>query len=173
MAMLARPVSVDLAKTPVLCWSWYIDGVADKADMRRKSGDDYAARVYVAFDMPDSAMSGSTRMKLALARKLYGAAVPDAAVIYIWDNRNPVGTARRSAYTDRSQLVVAESGDGRAGKWVTARADVAADFSRAFGGKPGRPIQLAIAADGDNTKRTGRAAFSNLHFVSRDQKCSA
>ena len=31
----------------------------------------------------------------------------------------------------------------------------------------------AIAADGDNTKSTGRAAFSDIHFVRRDQRCAA
>jgi hypothetical protein len=172
MAMLARPIAVDLAQTPVLCWSWYIDGVATNADMRKRSGDDYAARIYIAFDMPDSALGAGTKMKLAFARKFYGIAVPDAAVIYVWDNRNPVGTARRSSYTDRLQLVVAESGGAHAGKWVTERADVAADFARAFGGKPGKPVQLAVAADGDNTKRKGMAAFANISFVSRDQKCA-
>ena len=172
MAMLARPVTVDLGKTPVLCWSWHVDSIAVKGDMRRKSGDDYAARVYVAFDMPDSALSAGTKMMLSVARKLYGADVPDAAVIYVWDNKNPVGTARRSAYTNRSQLIVAESGAARVGKWVSERADVGADFAKAFGGKPGRPTQLAVAADGDNTLRSGRAAFSNIHFVGRDQKCA-
>ena len=171
MAMLARPVTVDLGKTPVLCWNWHVDSIAVKGDMRRKSGDDYAARVYVAFDMPDSALSAGTKMMLSVARKLYGD-VPDAAVIYVWDNRNAVGTARRSSYSNRLQLIVAESGAGRVGKWVSERADVGADFAKAFGGKPGRPVQLAVAADGDNTQRSGRAAFSNIHFVGRDQKCA-
>jgi len=38
----------------------------------------------------------------------------------------------KSSYTDRSQFIVAESGGGRAGGWVSERADVATDFSRAF-----------------------------------------
>jgi hypothetical protein len=172
MAMLARPVTVDLGKTPMLCWSWHVDSIAVKGDMRRKSGDDYAARVYVAFDMPDSALSACTKLMLSVSRKLYGVDVPDAAVIYVWDHRNAVGTARRSAYTNRSHLIVAETGAARVGKWVNERVDVGADFARAFGGKPGRLVQLAVAADGDNTRRSGRAAFANIHFVGRDQKCA-
>jgi Protein of unknown function (DUF3047) len=171
MALIARPVSLDLSATPILCWRWFIETPVAKADMSRRSGDDYAARVYVAFDMPDSALSAGTKLKLGVARSMFGRAVPDAAVTYVWDNRHPVGTARKSAYTDRSQLVVAESGSKRAGTWVTERADVAADFSRAFGGKPGKPIQLAVAADGDNTKSRGRAGFADIHFVDRDRPC--
>lgn len=172
MSLMSRPISVDLAEKPILCWRWYVDAPVAKADMTRKSGDDYAARVYIAFDMPDSVLSGSTKFKLKIARSMFGRSVPDAAVVYVWDNKHPVGTARRSAYTDRSQLIVAESGSGRAGSWVTKRADVAGDFAKAFGNKPGKPIQLAVASDGDNTNSKGRAAFADIQFVGRDQPCA-
>lgn len=172
MALMARPIAVDLDENPMLCWRWFVEAPVAKADMRRRSGDDYAARVYVAFDMPEESLDAGTKLKLRIARGIFGKALPDAAVTYVWDNRNPVGTARKSAYTDRSQLVVAETGAARAGVWVAERVDVAADFARAFGGKPGKPVQLAIAADGDNTKSKGRAAFADIHFVTRDQPCA-
>jgi DUF3047 family protein len=172
MSLMARPVEIDLAEKPILCWRWYVDSPVVKADMTRRTGDDYAARVYIAFDMPDSALSGSTKFKLKMARTMFGRTVPDAAVVYVWDNSHPVGTARKSSYTDRSQLVVAETGNARAGSWVTERADVASDFAKAFGGKPGKPIQLAVASDGDNTKSKGRAAFADLHFVGRTEPCA-
>lgn len=172
MSLMARPIAVDLAERPVACWRWYVDGPIQKADMTRKAGDDYAARIYIAFDMPDSALSGSTRFKLKMARAMFGRSLPDAAVVYVWDNRHPVGTARRSSYTDRSQLIVAETGSGRAGSWVTERVDVAADFARAFGNKPGKPIQLAVATDGDNTRSKGHAAFADIHFVGRGEPCA-
>lgn len=172
MALLARPLLVDLSTTPILCWRWLIDTPVARGDMTKKSGDDYAARVYVAFDMPDSALSASTRLKLGIARRLFGGNVPDAALNYVWDNRNPVGTRRKSAYTDRAELIVAETGTARAGTWVTERADVAADFAQAFGNRPGRPIQIAIASDTDNTGSIARAAFADLRFVTRRQSCS-
>ncbi len=173
MSLLARPIRVDLDKTPVLCWHWYVEGPVQKADMKRRGGDDYAARVYVAFDMPDSALSPATRLKLRMARGLFSRSIPDAAVVYVWDNIHPVGTARKSSYTDRSQLVVTETGVGRAGKWVAERADLAADFAKAFQRQPGTPTQLAVAADGDNTGSSGRAAFADIHFVARDEPCGA
>lgn len=172
MALLARPLTIELAATPVLCWRWRIDAPVAAADLRRKAGDDYAARVYVAFDIPDASLSGGTKFKLGIARRLFGAAVPDAALNYVWDNRNPVGTEAKSAYTDRAQLIVAETGAARAGRWVTERADVAADFARAFGGVPGKPIQLAVAVDTDNTRSAARGAFADLHFVARNQRCA-
>jgi len=171
MSVLVRPIRIDLAKTPVLCWRWLVSGPVRNADMTKKSGDDYAARVYVAFDVPDSALSGSTKFKLRMARGLFGKDLPDAAVVYVWDNRNPVGTARKSSYTDRSQLIVAETGGARAGSWVSERVDLASDYAKAFRNQPGTPTQIAVAADGDNTKSSGRAAFADIQFVARNQQC--
>ena len=61
---------------------------------------------------------------------------------------------------------------GLGATWVSERADVAADFALAFGNKPGTPIQIAVASDTDNTKSIARAAFADLHFVSRRQSCA-
>lgn len=171
MALLARPLTVDLKATPMLCWRWQVDLPVAKADLRRKDGDDYAARIYVSFDLPDSALSRGTKFKLGIARRLFGADVPDAALNYVWDNRNPVGTIRPSPYTDRARLIVAQTGAAQAGRWVSERRDVAADFARSFGDVPGRATQIAIASDTDNTKSAARAAFADLHFVGRDQPC--
>lgn len=133
MALLARPVEVDLNRTPVLCWRWRVDAPLIKADMATKAGDDYAARVYVSFAMPPAELSFMTRAKLKLARSIYGDAVPDAAINYVWDNRYPVGTRKPNAYTDRTRMIVAESGARNAGKWVVARHDVQQDMVAEFG----------------------------------------
>jgi hypothetical protein len=172
MALLARPVSVDLARTPILCWRWLVEVPVAKADMRTRRGDDYAARIYVSFDIPDERLSAGTRMKLGLGRRMFGTDLPDAALNYVWDNKHPVGTRAKSAYTDRAELIVAETGAARAGSLVAERADIAADFFRAFGGVPGTVTQLAIATDTDNTGSTARAAFADLHFVARNERCA-
>jgi len=172
MALLARPLQVDLAGTPILCWRWLVDAPVAAADLKTKKGDDYAARIYVAFDIPDDRMSAGTRMKLGIGRRMFGGSLPDAALNYVWDNKHAVGTRAKSAYTDRAELVVAETGGARAGQWVTERADIAADFARAFGGVPGSVTQLALASDTDNTGSTARAAFADLHFVGRGERCA-
>ena len=96
MALLARPIKVDLAQTPVLCWRWWVQNAVAKGDIRKKAGNDFAARVYVSFDMPDSALSAGAKMKLGMARRVLGMAVPDAAVTYVWDT-----TARSLALKSR------------------------------------------------------------------------
>jgi hypothetical protein len=170
MSLLGRPITVDLNATPVLCWRWRIGATLSQADMLRRDGDDYAARVYVSLRLPASALGLGLRAQLALARAMWGPDVPDAAINYVWDNRQPVGTTRPNAYTDRAQMIVLRSGDGEAGRWVWERVDVRRDSTRLFG--PGNEaVQLAITADTDNTQSFARSGFADFHFVAVDRAC--
>ncbi len=171
MSLLARPVTVNLNKTPVLCWRWRIDAPLVKADMKTKSGDDYAARVYVSFALPPSEIGWILRSKLALARSIWGDAVPDAALNYVWDNRYPIGTHMPNAYTDRTRMIVAETGAVNAGKWVEERHDVLKDFYAEFGPLDARLIQLAVASDTDNTGETAHAGFADFKFIEGGARC--
>jgi hypothetical protein len=171
MALLARPITVDLAATPILCWRWRIVAPVAGADMRRKAGDDYAARVYVGFDIADGQLGLATKMKLGLARRMFPGPIPDAAVNYVWDNVHPIGTTAPNAYTDRARMVVAQSGAANAGRWVEQRADLAGDYARAFPGTTAKATSIAVAVDTDQTGGSARGWFADLHFVSQDQAC--
>ncbi len=171
MALLGRPVEVDLQATPVLCWRWRVEDVVKSADMGRRSGDDYAARVYVALALPPEAISMVDKAALTLARGIYGPSVPDAAINYVWDNRHPVGTRRPNAYTSRAMMIVRRSGTAEAKQWVEERVNVLDDAASAFGSARPRALLVAIASDADNTGESARAGFADLHFVARDERC--
>jgi len=170
--MLARSVTIDLGRTPFLCWRWRIDAPLKSADMMRKDGDDYAARVYLSFDVSPERLGLGTRMGLSLARSVHGGQVPDAAINYIWDNRNPVGTWQANAYTERARMLVLRSGAGEAGRWINERRDVGADFLAAFGYAPLRLTGVAIATDTDNTGEEARAGFADFRFVATADDCA-
>jgi hypothetical protein len=171
MALLARPVEVNLQSTPMLCWRWRVENIVNKADLNTKAGDDYAARVYVAFKLPADKIDLGLRIKLSLARGIYGDHVPDAALNYVWDNKHPIGLRKFNAYTDRTQMIVQRSGTAQAGAWVNERVDILADVVRAYGSDQAKINLLALASDTDNTKEEVRAGFADLHFVGRDQPC--
>jgi hypothetical protein len=173
MALLGRSATVDLQKTPFLCWQWRIDAPVASADMNRKSGDDYAARVYLTFSVPPEQLGFTTRTKLALARSIYGDQVPDAALNYIWDNKHPVETLQNNAYTDRARMLVLRSGAGKAGGWVSERRHVGKDFQRAFGDVGGKLTGIAIASDTDNTGEEAHAGFADFRFVATEAACPA
>ena len=171
MALLGRALEVDLQVTPILCWQWRIDAPITSADMTKKSGDDYAARVYLNFDVPADQLDFATRSKLALGRTLYGDHLPAAAINYIWDNRHPVGTWQNNVYTDRARMLVLRSGADDAGRWVGERRDVRQDFRAAFGELSGRLKSIALASDTDNTGETAHAGFADFRFVATTADC--
>lgn len=171
MALMARTVKVDLDKTPILCWAWRIDAVLEKADMTKKSGDDYAARMYVAFKLPDSEKSFGLRIKLALARKIFGEHVPDLALNYVWDNKQPVGTQIPNAYTDRAQMIVLQQGNDNAQQWMVERRNVLHDAQQAFGELSYKPSLIGLAADTDNTGEQAHSGFADIYFVAEDSPC--
>ena len=170
MSMMASAVDVDLTDTPVLCWRWRVNRVLDKADMTERFGDDYAARLYLSVAIPESEQSLGLKLQLGLARSIWGDQVPDGAINYVWDNRQPVGTAMPNAYTDRVTMVVAESGARRAGSWVQQRQHVGKEIARLFPAST-RAVQIALAADTDNTGEAVVAEFADIRFVSDQTPC--
>ncbi len=172
MSLMARPLAVDLKATPILCWRWRVSGPLSRADMTQRSGDDHAARVYVSLSIPLQEQGFGLRTQLRLARALWGSDVPDAAINYVWDNRQPVGTEMPNAYTDRAVMVVLRSGSAEAGHWVWERRDVAQDAARLFGASA-RPVQLAVTVDTDNTQDVATSGFADFHFVAANARCVA
>ncbi len=167
MSGLTHAVRVDIRQFPLLRWRWKISAPLKSADMTTKSGDDYAARIYVIFDYPLEKLPFGTRAKFKLAESLYGQKIPTAALNYVWDNRQPVGTIQPNTYTDRARMIVAQSGAARAGQWVTETRDLAADFRAAFGEEAPDIVAVALATDTDNTGESAIAWYGDIEFLPR------
>lgn len=153
---------LNISATTTLSWRWKVDHSVAAADLSRKSGDDFAARVYVFFDVPRASLSWLQRMKLSLASRTLGHTMPTAALCYVWDNRHPVGTIAPSAYFGQIRTIVLQSGDAHAGTWQSQRRDLAADFRAAFGRMAPRVSGIALASDTDNTHGHVKAWFGDL-----------
>lgn len=153
---VAHDLAADPAATPRLAWRWKVDRVVEKADLATKAGDDFAARVYVFFDMPVETLPLGARMKALLARAVWGERLPTAALCYAWDNRHPPGTRTWNPYTDRVRTVVLRS--GQPGAWAAESRDLEADFREAFGAQwPGPVPRVTGIAAGNDTDQTGEA----------------
>lgn len=147
-----------------LDWRWKISNAVPQSALASKATDDYAARVYVFFDYDKSRLSFADRVRIDVARTLYGADLPTAALCYVWGTADAVGTIAPNPYTDRVRMIVLQRGDTRAGQWVSESRDLAADFRAAFGEPAPAVTGIALGADTDNTGATVEARFSDLRL---------
>lgn len=138
-------IKVDPETMPILSWQWQIDDVLVKGDATKKSGDDYAARIYVVFPSP---LFWRTK-----------------ALNYIWDNKLAKGTIIANAYTKNAMMVVVESGSEYKGKWVKEERNVRGDYLAAFGEEPPAVGAIAIMTDTDDTGETARAWYGPIRLM--------
>ena len=167
MSGLLHALRIEAGVPATLHWRWRVAAPVVAADLLRKDGDDYAARLYVLFDYPRSKLSFATRARMRLAEALHGEPLPTAALNYVWDNRQPVGTIRPNAYTDRARMIVVQSGAARAGQWVEETRDLRADFRAAFGEEAPAIVGIALATDTDNTGEIARAWYGDIALLPR------
>jgi hypothetical protein len=136
---------VNLARTPILEWSWKVTVLPKGADGRRAATDDQAGQIYVAWP----------RFPQALRSQVIG---------YIWDTTAPAGSTFKSQKTGTVTYVVVRSGAADLGKWLTERRDVRADFKRIYGEEPEDPSGISIGIDSDDVKSTSEAFFGRIVF---------
>ena len=165
---LYRPLDLDLRAHPRLTWRWKIGNVLVNGDARTKKGDDYAARVYVAFRHDPARATAWERATYGAYRLLYGTYPPRAALNYIWDNKLPPGTTLDNAYTDRARMIVLRSGEADVGRWVTETRNVVDDYRRLFGGDPPPIAGVAVMTDTDDTGERVVAWYDALAFLTAE-----
>jgi rSAM/selenodomain-associated transferase 2 len=165
---LYRVLDLDPRVHQVLAWRWKVDNVIEKADARTRKGDDYAARVYVAFRYDPARATLWERTTYGIYRVIYGKYPPRGVLNYVWDNRLPVGTVLDNAYTGRAKMIVVESGPALAGRWVSEARNVYDDYRLAFGGEPPRIAGVAVMTDTDDTGESAVAYYDAITLRARD-----
>ena len=165
MASVMHPLHFDPRDYPVAEWRWKITHLLRKSDMAAKSGDDFPARFYVLFDYDITRLPFATRVKIRLARALFGEEVPLAVLCYVWDGKSIQGVSAWSPYTERVRIIVAESGDAHLNQWVTVKRNIVDDFRAAFGEDPPQVSGVAVATDTDNTGESVTAFYGDIRFI--------
>ncbi|MFO7931230.1 MAG: DUF3047 domain-containing protein [Desulfosalsimonas sp.] len=148
---LIRKMPIDPEKYPVIQWSWKATGVYEKGDVTKKSGDDYPARLYIAFEYDPDKVGFLERAKFKAIKTIHGQYPPAAALTYIWASNAPEGKTVPNAFTDRARMIVAESGREKTGTWVSESRNILEDYKMAFGEDPPMIRAIAIMTDSDNT----------------------
>jgi len=159
---LIRKFDLPAHGRPVLAWRWKVDNLIAKGDVTRKEGDDYPARLYVAFRYSPERLDLGERIKYAAARFLYGEYPPHAGLNYIWETKAPEGTLVTNPFVARVKMIVVESGPARLRQWISYERDIVADYRRAFGEDPPPISGVALMTDSDNTGESAVAYYGDI-----------
>jgi hypothetical protein len=161
---LMRRIAIDPREYPIVQWRWKAANVLEKADIHRKEGDDYPARIYIAFEYDPDKLGLSDRIKYGVAKMLHGEHPPHAVLNYLWASKAPVGLVAPNAYTDRSMMIVVQSGAENLNAWVEEERNIYEDYKKAFKDEPPAISGVAIMTDTDNTGESATAYYGDIVF---------
>jgi hypothetical protein len=138
----SKELAIKLPATLKLRWRWKIDGVATNGSERILDKFDHAARLFVAFNT------------------FIG---PPLTLNYIWGNVEKPGTVLQHPKSGRAQIFVLESGNAKAGQWISEERDITADWKRAFGDKTmPKIIGLGVMTDSDSLGGTLKGFYADI-----------
>ncbi|MCI0506164.1 MAG: DUF3047 domain-containing protein [Gammaproteobacteria bacterium] len=145
---LVRKMPIDLAKTPYMNWSWKVENVLTNVDEQQKSGDDYAARVYVVIS--GGLLFWRTR-----------------AISYVWASHQAQYSHWPNAFTGNAIMVSVQSGPGASGQWVTEKRNVLEDIKQLLGVDNTEIDAVAIMSDADNSQQSATAYYGDIYFTAQ------
>ena len=155
---------LDLTRTPRLRWRWRVERGLSIAGERVKTGDDFAARVYVLFRFQPERASFFERARNRLGRALYGREIPGNVLNYVWTSAQEPGAAWRNPFASVSLMI--SLGRGPLPSWRDEDVDVAADYRAHFGHDAPPVLGLALMSDSDNSCQEAVAYFADFRFLS-------
>ncbi len=159
---LVVPIDADPNEFRYIQWEWKIGSVLEKGDLTKKSGDDYAARIYITFNYDPSDLGFRDRLRYRAIRMFTSFDVPLRSLNYLWANKAEKGTFAGSPYTDWVQLVAVQSGNDNAGTWQIETRNILEDYRKAFGEEPPRITGISIMTDSDDTKSSAVAYYGKI-----------
>jgi len=146
---LFKTQRIDLQQTPVLNWRWRIENRLNIHNEQIKTGDDYAARVYVV-------ISGGF------------AFWQTKAINYVWANASAKGAVWPNAYAGKSAVMIAmRSTADPTGTWFSEKRDVLADLNQHFGEDVRYIGAVAIMTDTDDSKGKATSYYGDIYFSRR------
>lgn len=143
---------LDAGAAPRLRVTLKVKAVPRGSDLSRKSGDDAALRVYLAFDR------GGGMLK------------PPNTLAYAWTEKDDAGTMIRSAHYPNLYYVSLGKGATPQDRWTVAERDLAADYRRAFPDDPALPPLkgLMLKCDSNDTKTTAESALASIELTEQE-----
>lgn len=172
-ALMKRP-DVDLTEFPVLVWRWKINRVVGMAIENKKDRNDSAARIRVIFGKggqePRPTPPDLEEFFKSLGIKRTAAEPPGFKIDYIWGNRVTRGEVLDYPGSRNHKMVVVESGNTDANRWIREKRNLIEDYERLFEAAPPGLSAIVILTDTDDTNEGVEAWYSSVVLMRQSER---
>ena len=165
ISSVTTSLRADPYKFSFLEWEWKIDEVIQSGELGEKDGDDFVVRIYVTFDYPVSELPLGQRIKYRFFKTFTSFDIPLRSLNYVWANEAAVGSIEENPYTSWVKYIVVNSGNEKAGEWVSLKRNILEDYQEAFGEEPREITGITIMTDSDNTEESTLAWFGPITLL--------
>lgn len=143
---LVKKIKIDLSEYPYLNWSWQVVKPLGSFDEHEKSGDDFAARIYVI--VKDGIFPWNKK-----------------AVNYVWAGDSPKEQSWSSPYAGkRSMMVAVRSKEDVNGRFHSEKRNLYEDMRKFFGEEIRYIDAIALMTDSDDSKRNASTYYGDIYF---------
>ena len=144
---LIKKIKIDIEKYPFLNWSWRIEKqLINTLDEKQKSGDDYAARIYIV-----------VKGEIAFWNTI--------ALNYVWSNNSAKGETWPNAFAPKNAVMVAlRSSEAQVSVWNREKRNIKEDFKKLFGRDVKFIDAVVLMSDTDNTQKEVIAYYGDIYF---------
>jgi len=143
---LLKKQSIDLSKTPFLNWRWRIENRLQTVNEQSKTGDDFAARIYVVVNDP-----------LRFWRT--------QALNYVWAQSTDKGQTRANPHAGRNSVMLAlRSSTDPIRTWQVEKRNLLDDLKQFTGLDTTQIDAIAIMTDTDNNHGAAVAYYGDIYF---------
>ncbi len=161
---LMQHVSIDPLAWSWLDWQWKIGSIVETATQVQQVTEDSPARIILGFDGDKDKLSFSDQILFETAKLFTGHDFPYATLMYIWDKNAPIGAIMTSRRSGRIKMMVVANSASSIGQWQTFTRNIAEDFEKAYGEKPGQLIGVGVLTDTDNLGETVEAWYGDIRL---------
>ena len=159
---LFREVKAELKDYPIISWRWKISNVIRQAIETQEDRNDSAARVIVVFQTGPEEMPRWYGLEYLVKKIIRGNEPVGPRIEYIWGNKIQKGRILDNPSVKHSKVIVLESGQQKANRWIWEKRNLMDDFRAAFGTDPKGILALGIQTDTDQSNEGVTAYYGEI-----------
>jgi hypothetical protein len=164
VSILYRMLAPKERNCRVLAWRWRVDEAVPATDPAEAGKDDRDLAIHIWFS--DDEGGGLWKALGRAVAEILGVPPMGKALTYVFGGTGERHRRLVNPHHDPDGILVVLRPTGtQTGKWFDERIDFAADFERAFGKVPSKPMYVALSTDSDDTgtRTVGRIAELTFH----------